>query len=414
MDYFKNVQSLSELKAQYRKLVLANHPDKGGDTKVMQLINDAFGKLFKAFQNGTPTSNCTFNGYENDFNEASTADEYTQHVYEEYGWTGSNFFTHDRSKIITILRDWLKKTYPQYTFTVNKNGYSSINIHIMTMDFCPWKDGNVRMTYDISRGEDKELTDRAQDVVDNIRDYMNSYNYDYSDAMTDYFNRNFYESIEFGNRRTPFKVETVRSHRMSGERPKEFKWQDGPAHKEVKKALAGLTFGCSNWGRNKGEMVLGRYEISSYSKSEDGYSFYSNDYSQPSVLKKKIQKLQEAGILCQQSYNNIRFIGYTEELEQRLAAEDRQKEEAFKEWQQQQQDGKNKPEKKEKTAVNVESLNIQIIDYSEKAIAVVGDTKAIAKQLQDIGGRYNSHLSCGPGYIFSKKREQMVRSLLSA
>ena len=25
MDYFKNVQSLSELKAQYRQLVLANH-----------------------------------------------------------------------------------------------------------------------------------------------------------------------------------------------------------------------------------------------------------------------------------------------------------------------------------------------------------------------------------------------------
>ena len=29
MDYFKNVQSLSELKAQYRQLVLANHPDNG-------------------------------------------------------------------------------------------------------------------------------------------------------------------------------------------------------------------------------------------------------------------------------------------------------------------------------------------------------------------------------------------------
>ena len=41
MDYFKNVQSLSELKAQYRQLVLANHPDKGGDTEVMQVINDA-------------------------------------------------------------------------------------------------------------------------------------------------------------------------------------------------------------------------------------------------------------------------------------------------------------------------------------------------------------------------------------
>lgn len=345
MDYFKNVQSLSELKAQYRQLVLANHPDKGGDTKVMQLINDAFGKLFKAFQNGTRTNNDTTNGYENDFNEARTADEYTQHVYAEYGWTGSNYFTHDRSKIITIIREWLKTTYSQYTFTVNKNGYSAINIHIMTMDFCPWRDGNVRMTYSVDRREYKELTDRAQDVVDNISNYMNSYNYDHSDSMTDHFDRNFYGSIEFGNRRTPFKVETARSHRMSGEKPKEFKWKDGPAHTAIKKVLSGLTFGYSDWGRNKGKMVLGRYEICCNSDGKDDYTFFPNDYSQPSIIKKKIQKFQEVGILCDQSYDNIRFIGYTENLENCLAVEDKQKEEAFEKWQHEQQNGKYKLEK---------------------------------------------------------------------
>jgi hypothetical protein B2_14232 len=414
MDYFKNVQSMSELKARYRKLVLANHPDKGGDTKTMQIINEAFEKLFKTFQNGKPASSSTSNGYENDFNEARTASEYTQHVYEEYGWTGKNFFTYDRSKIIAILREWLKKTYPQFTFTVNKSGYRSINIHIMTMDFCPWQDGNVRMTYQVRRSEDKELTERAQDIVDNIQNYMNSFNYDHSDSMTDYFDRNFYDNIEFGNRRTPFKVETVRSRRMSGETPKEFKWKDGPAHIAVKKALNGLTFGCSRWGRNEGQMVLGRYEVDYFGKSESGYVFYSNDYNQPSVIRKKIQKLQEAGILCEKSFSNIRFMGYTEELEKRLAAEDRQKEEAFKEWQQQQQNGKCNPEKKENTSLDTAALEIQIIDYSEKAIAVIGNTKPIANKLQEIGGRFNSHLSCGPGWIFSKKREEMVRSILSA
>ena len=49
---------------------------------------------------------------------------------------------------------------------------------------------------------------------------MNSFNYDHSDCMTDYYDRNFYDSIKFGNNRTPFKVETVRSHRMSSEKPK--------------------------------------------------------------------------------------------------------------------------------------------------------------------------------------------------
>lgn len=113
----------------------------------------------------------------------------------------------------------------------------------MTMDFCPWQDGNVRMTYQVRRSEDKELTERAQDIVDNIQNYMNSFNYDHSDSMTDYFDRNFYDNIEFGNRRTPFKVETVRSRRMSGEAPKEFKWKDGPAHIAVKKPLTDLHSG---------------------------------------------------------------------------------------------------------------------------------------------------------------------------
>lgn len=342
MDYFKNVQSLSELKAQYRQLVLSNHPDKGGDTKVMQLINDAFEKLFKVFQNGTRTSNSVPNGYENDFNEARTGNEYTQYVYAEYGWTGSNFFTYDRSKIMAKIRDWLKTTYPQYTFTVNKNGYSSINIHIMTMDFCPWKDGIVRMSYEVRNRKDEELNARAQDIVDNISSYMNSFNYDHSNSQTDYFDRNFYDYIEFGNVRTPFKVETVRSRRMAGEKPKAFKWTDGPAHKAVKKVLAGLTFGRSRWGKNEGAMVLGRYEVNPNGNSENGYIFTSNYYSQPSVIKKKIQKLREVGILCEQSYSSIRFIGYTEDLENRLAAEDRQKEEAFKEWQKKQQNAKYK------------------------------------------------------------------------
>ena len=117
MNYFQNVQSLSALKAQYRQLVLANHPDKGGDTKVMQLINDQFGKLFKAFQSGTCTNHSTANGYENDFNEARTASEYTRHVYEEYGWTGSNYFH---------LRAFQNYSYPSH---MAKKNLPSIHLH---------------------------------------------------------------------------------------------------------------------------------------------------------------------------------------------------------------------------------------------------------------------------------------------
>jgi hypothetical protein len=56
----------------------------------------------------------------------------------------------------------------------------------------------------------------------------------------------------------------------------------------------------------------------------------------------------------------------------------------------------------------------QIIDYSDKAVALVGNTKAIKDQLKKLGGRFNPRLTCGAGWIFSKKKlpelEQMVET----
>ena len=54
----------------------------------------------------------------------------------------------------------------------------------------------------------------------------------------------------------------------------------------------------------------------------------------------------------------------------------------------------------------------RIIDYSEKAIAVVGDTKDIKDQLKALCGRFNPKLSCGAGWIFSKKMRPEVEKLL--
>lgn len=61
----------------------------------------------------------------------------------------------------------------------------------------------------------------------------------------------------------------------------------------------------------------------------------------------------------------------------------------------------------------VEAKGIQIIDYSEKAIAVVGDTRAIKETLKTLGGRFNAHLNCGAGWIFSKAKEATLREALN-
>lgn len=58
------------------------------------------------------------------------------------------------------------------------------------------------------------------------------------------------------------------------------------------------------------------------------------------------------------------------------------------------------------------SLNCQIVEYSDKAFAVVGDTKPIKDELKKLGGRFNGKLSCGAGWIFSKSKEESVKSLL--
>ena len=65
-------------------------------------------------------------------------------------------------------------------------------------------------------------------------------------------------------------------------------------------------------------------------------------------------------------------------------------------------------------AVEVTAGEIQIVDYSEKAIAVIGDTKPIKDKLKELGGRFNFRLSCGAGWIFPKTKLEEVEAFLSA
>ena len=75
-----------------------------------------------------------------------------------------------------------------------------------------------------------------------------------------------------------------------------------------------------------------------------------------------------------------------------------------------------KPEPKQSKTTKTETIKakgLQIIDYSEKAIAIVGETRAIKETLKNLGGRFNSHLSCGAGWIFSKTKEATLREALN-
>ena len=47
MAYFKNINTLEELRKQYRDLLKRHHPDNGGDVSDMQEINAEYDRLFK-------------------------------------------------------------------------------------------------------------------------------------------------------------------------------------------------------------------------------------------------------------------------------------------------------------------------------------------------------------------------------
>ena len=56
---------------------------------------------------------------------------------------------------------------------------------------------------------------------------------------------------------------------------------------------------------------------------------------------------------------------------------------------------------------------IQMINYSDRAIALTGDTKEYKDELKAAGGSFNARLSCGAGWIFSKRREAELVALVA-
>lgn len=69
------------------------------------------------------------------------------------------------------------------------------------------------------------------------------------------------------------------------------------------------------------------------------------------------------------------------------------------------------------TSADLSTLNLEIVEYSEKAIAVFGDTKPIKDVLKNLNGLFRANLTYKgerrAGWIYSKKQELKVREALA-
>ena len=101
---------------------MEHHPDKGGDTAIMQQVNTEFEKLYDVWKDRQDVSVST-SGYEHDYSGA-TAREYTEYVYNEYRWKGRNYKGQHAPEIVELTRIWLKETYLRYRFSVRRENYS--------------------------------------------------------------------------------------------------------------------------------------------------------------------------------------------------------------------------------------------------------------------------------------------------
>jgi len=227
--FFKNIQSLEQLKNNYRDLLKANHPDNGGDLETMQDINCEYDALFTIWKN-KEASTLT------EEQKKETAASSRKHFYTQFGWAGSRY---DGSltlkEIAKIVRNYVKEQYPTCKFSVRTKYASMCQELIVDLKEFPsqmfktgedlknegidyncdsvrqcmrrmeandlwsltcWDDDDFVKAYDKALEVNAEfygiMTDYFKSVVDDVNTFVNSYNYDDSDSMTDYFDVNFY------------------------------------------------------------------------------------------------------------------------------------------------------------------------------------------------------------------------------
>jgi len=185
--YFKNVTSFDDLKSQFKKLAKANHPDAGGDSEVMKAINAEYDALFVVWKSKSHV------------NTEETAESTRSEFYTQNGWKGDNYDSRrDLKDVASIVREHLKKTYPEWKFSVRMSrAYNKLYVTLMESPVSIYSNKAYKPNWDekffgSSYYTREKYTDDARKLFDDVISFVNSYNYEDIDGMIDYFSVGFW------------------------------------------------------------------------------------------------------------------------------------------------------------------------------------------------------------------------------
>lgn len=110
-------------------------------------------------------------------------------------------------ELVKAIRNYCKKNHPACKFSVTRKDYDQITVALMEAPFeaiNPEKAGEYDLEIQHIQSY-KQATKEAREILEDVERFGESFNYDHSDVMRDYFDRGFYLWIHVGKWNKPFK-----------------------------------------------------------------------------------------------------------------------------------------------------------------------------------------------------------------
>lgn len=266
MKYFNISMSMKQIKKTYREWAFKLHSDVGGNDEAMKDLNVQFEYAYKYAKTHNIIS---------EEEKKETSSSFVHKFYTEYGWCGENYDSSLRTTdIAKKVREYAKYAYPDFKFSISCGGYSSCYITLMQSPYeltndklintwCrnnltnygktdffngekwvseateenikgykEWTKQKVYENWSFNQYYDfgKDMNERSPidirvlEAIKDVMNYLNSFRYDDSDAMVDYFNTNFYYHVSIGKGKDkPCIIKTPKNWKLKDNTKKEIK-----------------------------------------------------------------------------------------------------------------------------------------------------------------------------------------------